>query len=75
MDELNEFMLSCEEERDKLETKKIELISKKESLEKKIKERKEQEAEEREDNVAQILEQENTLSKFLNSLKEPKSEW
>lgn len=74
MDELNEFMLSCEEERDKLETKKIELISKKESLEKKIKERKEQEAEEREDNVAQILEQENTLSKFLNSLKEPKSE-
>ena len=74
MDELNEFMLSCEEERDKLETKKIELISKKESLEKKIKERKEQEAEEREDNIAQILEQENTLSKFLNSLKEPKSE-
>lgn len=43
-------------------------------MEKKIKERKEQEALEREDNVAQILEQENTLNKFLNSLKEPKSE-
>ena len=43
-------------------------------MEKKIKERKEQEAIEREDNVAQIMEQENTLNKFLNSLKEPKSE-
>ena len=42
MDELCEYKQSCEEEKKQLEIKKIELLSKKESLEKKIKERKEQ---------------------------------
>lgn len=54
-----------------MEQRRVELLSKKESLEKKIVERKAMEAEEREDETLQISEQEKALSKFLASLKEP----
>ena len=74
MDELTELLRLCQEDKNKLQEKKIELISKKESLEKKIKERKEQQSLEREDNILQIQEQETALAKFLHALKEPKSE-
>ena len=70
MDQLQELLDQSQQEKDKLQSKKSELISKKESLQKKIRERKLIEAEEREDEVVQIQEQESALSKFLSSLKE-----
>ena len=51
------------------------MLSKKESLQKKITERKAQEQEEREEELIEIQDQENSLAKFLNALKEgPKNE-
>lgn len=70
MDELELLLAEAQQIKDTLENKKSELLSKKESLEKSILERKKEESEIREDQNLQIQEQEGFLAKFLAGIKE-----
>lgn len=69
MDQLEQVVKEFEKQKQQLENKKIELLSKKSSLEKKIMERKNIEVDKRDDEKKLIDLQALELKKFLDGLK------